>query len=353
MITIVQRGAITDKQQRMHKIVAVLLSLLVLSIYFLMYGKNPITVYISLIQGSIGTKFRIISTIKYMIPLFLVGLAICFAFKLRFWNIGGEGQIIMGAIFATYCALHFASLPKIILLPLMAIAGILGGGLYGVLSAFIKEILKTDETIITLMLNYLALYFLTFLQYDAWKDPDSLGFPKIAQFADNAILPSIFGLHVGWIFAIVIGVLAHIILTKTKFGFEISVVGESSRTAEYAGINAVALTFITMFVSGGIAGLVGMIQASAVMKTLSLEITMGIGYTGIIIAWLGGLKPLNVAIVSIFFAMLTQGGYFLQSAQGIPASSIAVFQATILFFVLASEFFGKFKFIKNNGGKIK
>lgn len=351
MLTIIQRESITDKQSRTHKVIAILLSFIILSIYFLLLGKNPITVYISLLQGSIGSRYRIMATIKYLIPLFLTGLAICVAFKMKFWNIGAEGQIIMGAIFATYFALNFSFLPKPILLPIMIVSGIVGGGLYGLLSAFIKVILKTDETIITLMLNYVALYFLTYLQYDAWKDQKSLGFPKIASFSQNAVLPTLFGVHIGWIIAILVGITIHIILTKSKLGFEISVVGESPKTAEYTGINSVRLALITMFLSGGLAGLVGMIQASAVMKTLSLEITMGIGYTGIIVAWLGGLKPLNIAFVSVLFAMLTQGGFFIQSAQGIPASAIAVFQATILFFVLASEFFTKYKFVRQHGGK--
>lgn len=353
MISIAQKGNVTEKQKRNYKLYAIGASLVFLSIFFIMLDKNPIEVYYLMIKGSIGTKFRILSTLKYLIPLFLSSLAVALAFKMKFWNIGVEGQIIFGAIFATYFAIHFAELSRPLLLLIMMVAGIIGGGLYAVIAAVIKLFLKTDETIITLMMNYIAVYVLTYLQFDAWKDPESLGFPKIQTFAENAVLPELFGLHIGWIITVFVGVAAYFVLKDSKLGFQITVVGESENTAVYAGIQPVKLALITLFISGGLAGLVGMIQASGVMKTLSLEITMGIGYTGIIIAWLGELKPAKVAFVSVLFAIMTQGGYFLQSSQGIPASAIGVFQASLLFFVLGSEFFTKYKFVRTNRGGVK
>lgn len=352
MISIVAKGNVTAREKRNYKIIAITAALVVLSIFFLLLGKNPFMVYFYLVEGSIGSGYRVLSTLKYVVPLFLSALAVTFAFKLKFWNIGVEGQIVMGAVFSTFFAINFQDLSRPILLILMLIAGIIGGGLYGMLSAAIKVFLKTDETIITLMLNYVSVYFLTYLQYDLWKDPDSLGFPKIQTFSENATLPNLFGLHIGWVIAIIVGVIVYFIFRDTKLGYQISVVGESPKTAIYAGIQPVKLILLTLFISGGLGGMVGMIQSSGVMKTLSLEITMGVGYTGIIIAWLGELKPSKVAVVSLLFGMLTQGGYFLQSSQGIPASAIGVFQASLLFFVLASEFFTRYKFVRvNHGGE--
>lgn len=345
MIRIVKRNQITSQRKRYIYVITVICAIIVLTLYFLGLGKNPINVYISLLNGSMGSKFRVLSTLKVAIPLFIVGIAIAVAFKMRFWNIGAEGQIMMGAIFSTYFALYYSNLPRPILLFVMVVASIIGGGLWGGLAGFIKVKLNTNETIVTLMLNYVAFYFLTYLQYEPWKDPNSMGFPKMPSFEINAILPKIFGLHIGWVFAIIIGIIAYYFMTKSKLGYEIAVLGESKDTAIYTGIDPVKLTLLVTFISGGLAGLSGMIQSSAVMTTLSTEVTMGVGYTAIIVAWLGKMKPINIFVVSILFSILTQGGYFLQSSQGLPASAIGVLQATILFFALSSNFFIDYKII--------
>ncbi|MFT5875714.1 MAG: ABC-type uncharacterized transport system permease subunit, partial [Clostridium sp.] len=188
-----------------------------------------------------------------------------------------------------------------------------------------------------------------FLRYGPLKDPNARGFAKIANFTDNAILPEIFKVHIGWIFAIVIVIFIFIFMKHTKTGYEISVLGESEKTALYSGVNIKKTIIISILLSGGLCGLVGMIQASGISNTLSENISGGVGFTAIIIAWLGYLSAPVIMVVAVLFAALQQGGSFIQTSYAIPAATALVLQAMILFFVLGSEFFIKFKIASKVG----
>mgnify|MGYP003681904833 CR=1 FL=1 len=275
---------------------------------------------------------------------------------MKFWNIGGEGQICMGAVFATFVALNFTYLPKILLLALMMFAAIVGGGLWAFIPGYFKSKYNTNETLFTLMMNYIAIKIVTYLQYGPWKDPNAFGFPKIPNFVDNAILPKVFGVNIGWIIALVLVVMIHLLINHTKLGYEISVIGESENTGRYAGMKVDRIIVVAIIISGAICGITGMVQASAVNNTLSVQISSGIGYTGIIIAWLSGLKAPFVVLTSFLFSVLEQGGSFIQTAFQIPQSAADIFQGTILMFVLGSEFFVNYKisFIKklSKGGQV-
>jgi simple sugar transport system permease protein len=227
----------------------------------------------------------------------------------------------------------------------MVLAGMLFGGLWALIPAFFKAQWGTNETIVTLMMNYIGIKWVTYLQYGPWRDPKSLGFPKIANFTENAILPEVFGVHIGWIIALVLVVLVHIFMNHTKKGYEIAVIGESINTARYAGINIKKTILIAIMLSGGLCGLVGMIQASAVNNTLSVEITGGVGYTAIITAWLASLSAPLVLLVSVLFAALLEGGSYIQTVFEIPQAAAQILQGIILFFVLGSEFFIRYKFV--------
>lgn len=343
MIRIIKKGEISKKDSIKIRTIAIILSLIVVGIFVLILGFNPLNVYTSMIKGAWGSDYKIKQTIIKAIPLLITALGISVAFKMQFWNIGGEGQIIMGAFLASFVALNFSNVPKPLLLLMMAIAGIIGGGIWAFIPAFFKSRWGTNETIVTLMMNYIALNWVTYLQYHLWKDPKAMGFPKIANFSDNAILPEVFGIHIGWIIAIIFAILMYIFMNKTKKGYEISVLGESEKTAQYAGIDIKKTIMSAIFLSGGLCGLVGMIQASAINNTLSVEVAGGVGYTAIIIAWLASLSAPLMIVVSILFAALLQGGTYIQIALGIPDAVALVLQGTILFFVLGSEFFVKYK----------
>lgn len=325
------------------RVMAIVIAIVIAGLFLVALGHNPIEVFSGMIKGAFGTGNRIRQTIITAIPLLIAAIGVGVAFKMLFWNIGGEGQIFMGAFGATIVALNLTSLPKPVLLLVMCLSAVICGGLWAALAGLLKVYFNTNETIITLMLNYVALKFITLLQFDLLKDKNAMGFPKIASFEDNAILPRLFGVHIGWIIAIIIVVVFYIFMKHSKMGYEIAVLGDSTNTAKYAGININKTILKAVFISGALCGLVGFIQASAVSQTLSTEITNGAGNTAIIIAWLSNLNSIFALIVSILFAGLTQGGAYIQTAFGIPNAAASVIQALILFCVLASEMFVRYR----------
>ena len=339
---ITKRSDLPKNKAMRIRIVSVLLSIVFAGLVIAALGYNPITIFTSMVKGALGTKIRLQQTTLKAVPLIITSLGILIAFKMKFWNIGGEGQIIMGAFAASAVALN-VSLPKPLMLLAMAIAAMLAGGIWAFIPAFFKVRMGTNETIFTLMLNYIAIKFVTYLQYGPWKDPASQGFPKVADFPQEAILPSLFGVHIGWIIALLLVVVVYIFIHYTKKGFEISVVGESLSTARYAGMNVSAIVILAMMLSGGLCGLTGMIQASAVEKTLTASLSANYGFTSIITAWLSGLNAIATCFVCIAFAVLVQGGNFIQISMQVPASVADMIQAIILFFVIGSEFFLQYK----------
>ncbi|HEY5561570.1 MAG TPA: ABC transporter permease [Clostridiaceae bacterium] len=349
MLRFVKRDEISKRKSIMIKIASVMLALVIFGIFIIFLKKNPIQVYQSMIKGSFGSAYSTKETIKLAIPLCIAALGVSVAFKMQFWNIGAEGQIMMGAFFASMFALKMPNLPRPMLLILMMAGGVLGGSLWALIPAIFKAKWKTNETIVTLMMNYIAIKWVTFLQYGPLKDPKAKGFPKIANFTQNAILPDLFGVHIGWIFALILVVVVYIFMKYTKKGYEIAVLGESEKTALYSGINIKKTIIISILLSGGLCGLVGMIQASGVSGTLAYNVSGGVGFTAIIVAWLSSLSAPIILVISILFAALEQGGSFIQSSFGIPEAAAQILQATILFFVLGSEFFIKFKIERKVG----
>lgn len=350
MFRMIKRTDMSKRKATTIRLTAVLLALFFSSLFILIMGHNPVKVYISMLSGAFGSKYRIIETMKVAIPLIIASIGIMVAFKMKFWNIGGEGQILMGACFATYFALYHNTLPKPLLLLVMFIAGIVGGGLWAVIPGLLKIKYDTNETIITLMLNYIAIKWITYLQYGPWKDPNAQGFPKIANFEDAAILPKVFGLHMGWLIAILIVLVIGIFMKHSKWGYNISVIGESIDTARYSGIKIKRTILTSVFISGGICGIVGFMQASAVDQTLTAQLSAGYGFTAIITTWLSALVPIVIVPVSILFAALVKGGSFIQTAFQIPNSASDILQSMILFFVIGSEFFVKYNLVIKKGG---
>ncbi|MDA3847588.1 MAG: ABC transporter permease [Vallitaleaceae bacterium] len=347
----IKRTDMTKRKAIKIRTVAIIAAILVTSVFIGSIGHNPFKVYISMIEGAFGSGYRIRDTLTITIPLIVTSIGIMIAFKMKFWNIGAEGQIIVGALFASYFALNFSYLPKVVLLPLMFIAGFIGGGLWALIPTFFKVQFGTNETIFTLMMNYVALKWVTYLQYGPWKDPASMGFPKIANFEDSALLPKLFGIHIGWVIAVILIIIITFMMNKTKQGYEISVVGESVDTANYAGMNVKKIILSALFVSGGIAGLVGMMQVSGVNQTLTTQVAAGYGYIAIITAWLSGLKPAIILPVSLLFAVMIKGGSFIETAYQIPQAASDILQSVILFFVIGSEFFIQYKLIMNKRSK--
>ncbi|NLM09550.1 MAG: ABC transporter permease [Clostridiaceae bacterium] len=347
---IIKREGTSTKQIIMIRLIAIIAAIIVSGIFIVFLGYNPVKVYVNMISGALGSKIRFRATLLEMVPLVITSLGILVAFKMKFWNIGGEGQILMGAFGATYIALFVDWIPKPLVIPVMFIVGFLAGGIWGIIPAFFKANFGANETIMTLMLNYIATQWITYLQYGPWRDPDLKGFAKIANFPDHALLPKVFGIHIGLIISLVLVIIISWFLRRTKRGFEISVVGESVSTARYAGMDISRIIITTMLLSGGLCGITGVIQAAGVNKTLTMNVSSGYGFTAVITTYLSGLRAQRVLIVSFLFAILLQGGSYIQSALQIPQAAADVLQGMILFCALGSEFFVNYKvrFRKNS-----
>ncbi len=345
-VRIAKRGEISQKKAWLIRILAVLLALASGGLLILILGHNPLAVYRDMISGSLSTKTALIATTKIAIPLLGAALSIAPAFKMKFWNIGAEGQILAGAIAASYFALfHYQNLPRPVLLLVMCVAAVLGGGLWGLIPGLFKAKWGTNETLFTLMLNYIILNIVTFLRTGPWKSPSSSGFPKIAMFDASARLPNVFGVNIGWIVVLVLAVLMYIYMKHTQHGYEIAVVGESEHTARYVGMNVPKVIMRTVFLSGAIAGLVGFLIVSGSSYTLTDTTAGGYGFTAITVAWLAKLNPFAMIIITIFLAILKKGSNTIQTNFKIPASASEVLTGMILFFMLGCEFFINYRLI--------
>ncbi|MDR0569793.1 MAG: ABC transporter permease [Clostridiales Family XIII bacterium] len=343
MLRVSKRAELPQGRVALIRTAAVLLSLAAAAAALAAFGLNPLDIYGAIVEGAFGTGMRARQTVIKAVPLIITSLGILVAFKMKFWNIGGEGQIMAGAFAAAYVALYHGDLPRPLLLPLMALAGMAMGGVWALIPGLFKAKLGTNETIFTLMMNYIAIKFVEYLQFGPWKDPEAGGFPKIAIFPENAVLPNILGVHAGWVVALAAVAAVHLFMNHTKKGFEISVVGESAETARYAGMNITGVIVAAMLASGGLCGLTGMIQASAIDKTLGVGLSANYGFTAIITAWLARLNAVALLFVCVAFAVLLQGSAYIQLAMKVPAAVAGVVQGIILFFVLGSEFFLQYK----------
>ena len=192
------------------------------------------------------------------------------------------------------------------------------------------------------MMNYIAIAFISYLQYGPWKDPAALGAAKVPNFSENAVLPDVFGIHAGWIIMLILVIIMTILLRYTKLGYQIDVIGESETTAKYAGMNTVKILVIAVLISGGLCGMAGFMQSSAVEKSITDSMSAGLGFTAVITAWLAKLKPPVIVVASFMFSILLQSGSSLQVMK-IPSSITEIMQGVIIFFVLACEFFINYK----------
>lgn len=335
---------------------AIVLALMTGGLIVMALGHNPFAVYGSIVKGALGTNSGIQNTIKKCIPLLGAAVAIAPAFKMKFWNIGAEGQILAGGIAATYFALFWADkLPRPVLLIVMGIMAVVAGGLWGLLPAVFRAKWGTNETLFTLMLNYIVLGFVKYLQAGPWGPgiTPSSAFPKIPMFADVARLPKLWGVHIGWIFILIVTVAMFCYLKYSKQGYEIAVVGESVRTAQYAGMNVPKIIMRTMFLSGAVSGLVGFVQVAGASATLTENTAGGIGFTAITVAWLAKLNPFVMIAIAAFLAILEKGADTIQTVYQIPASAADMLTGIILFFMLGCEFFISYRLIFRGKGEGK
>lgn len=307
-----------------------------------MTGENPVAIYKTMWEGAFGTKRRIWNILQSLSLLLCVSLAVTPAFRMKFWNVGGEGQVLMGGLATAACMILLGDkLPNYLLIPLMLVCALAAGGIWGAIPAFFKAKWNTNETLFTLMMNYIIIGIVAWLQIGPWEGRQG----RMAQFAANACLPKVFGVHCGWIIVLVLVVFMHIYMRYTKQGYEIAVIGDSMNTARYAGMNVGYIMMRTMFISGAISGIVGFLIASGADNTLSSGVANGVGFTSITVAWLSQLNAFAMIVISMMLAVLTKGADTLQTHLNIPASSSDIIIGLLLFCMLGCEFFINYRMI--------
>lgn len=328
-------------------LVALVLSLLLSALVLSLGGTSPVKGMSVLLQGAFGTRWALEDSVLKAIPIFLCSLGVAVAFRLKIWNIGAEGQFALGAIGATWVALSFPGWPKYVLLPAMTCMAMIGGGLWGLIPAFLRQYLKTNEIIVTLMMNYIAILILDYLVYGVWKDPTSFGFPMTKMFSPQAIVGKIGTSTINWGLAhcLILGLVFWAFFRFTRVGFEIKASGDNVRAARYAGMPYDRLVFLVMALSGALAGWAGFLEASATVNRLQPSIMVGYGYTAIVVAWLARLHPLSIGIASILLAGLRVGVESLQLDLQVPAAFGGIIEGLILLMVLAGGLFSQYRIV--------
>ncbi|MDR0532106.1 MAG: ABC transporter permease [Oscillospiraceae bacterium] len=344
MIRIVKRPEAGRRRNLLIWAGAFVLALLAGAAFLALLGQKPWEIYGMILKGAfVGSRRNPLSaiqaTIVKFVPLLLVSLGLTLAFQMRFWNIGGEGQMILGAIAASAFALYTPNLPQPLLAILMLLAGCAAGGLWALLPAVCKVRLGVNETLFTLMMNYVALYLVAYLQSGPWQRTP--GFASVGSFSENIRLPKLFGVHIGWLLALALTALIWAYLRHTKQGYELRVAGESQTTARYAGMRVGRIVLRTMFFSGAVCGLAGMIQVAGIDYTLSTGVTGGVGFTGITLAWLAQLNPPAIALAAAVFSILEKGSSSIPP-DIMAAEAAQVLQSILLFSFLICEFFRRY-----------
>ncbi len=318
---------------------AIILALLVGAIFILMIGKNPFSAYAALLQGAFGDVFSIGETLENTTPLILTGLAVAFAFRAKLFNIGAEGQFLMGGLAATWVGTHL-TLPMVIHLPLTLLVGIIVGGLWGGVAGLLKAARGVHEVISTIMLNFIAIFFISYMVTGPMKEVSALDIPQTAKMAKTAQLMKILPpsrLSAGIIIALLAAALIWWLLWKTTVGYEIRAVGLNFFAAEYGGIKPNYNMFLAMMISGGLAGLGGAIIISGLFMRYQHGFEPGYGFTAIAVSLVGTNNPPGVVLAALLFATLSQGALGMQNVAGVPQDIVFVIQALVIFFVAAPQ----------------
>ena len=343
-VRLAKRAEMDPRKIWLIRVGSIVVALILGFLPMMLTGNNPFSAYGVIIQGSLSRPVYIKQTIRIAIPLLGCALAIAPCFKMKFWNIGAEGQITMGAVFASYFALYWVnSIPRVPLLIIMCLTAAIAGGLWALIPAFFKAKWNTNETLFTLMMNYIAIGIVAWLQGGPWEGRK--GSQLIPMFANSARLPTVFGVNCGWIIVLALVIFMYIYMNKTKHGYEIAVIGDSVNTARYAGMNVGWIMMRTMFLSGAISGIVGFIIVSGANFTLYSGVANGVGFTSITVAWLSQLNSFAMIIISMILAVLEKGANTLQTRLDVPASISDIITGILLFCMLSSEFFINYRLI--------
>lgn len=322
------------------RIVAVIFALIVSGVVtVLLTGENPLNVYAAMIDGAIGTERRIWITLQDLAILLCISLAVTPAFKMRFWNIGAEGQVLIGGLATAACAISFGEkLPSYLLIPTMLIASILASSIWALIPAFFKANWNTNETLFTLMMNYIAMQIVS---YYCFIHSVPKGSGKIPTLIKSSWLPPI-GDNDYLINILVVAILTfgmYIYLKYNKHGYEIAVVGESEKTAKYIGIDVKKVILRTMLLSGAMCGIAGMLLVSGANHTIARNTVGGRGFTAIMVSWLAKFNPIYMIFTAGLIVFLEKGAIEISTQYSLNNSFAEIITGIIIFFIIGSEFF--------------
>ena len=324
-------------------LLSVLLALLLGGLVIFTIGVNPIEAYAALFRGAFGTLYGLSETVVKMTPLIFCSLSVAVCLRMKLWNIGAEGQYVIGSLFPALVALQFPGFPIWFLLPLMALSGFLTAALWGGVAGLLKATMNVNEIITTLLMNWLAILLASYFVYGPLRGAD--GFPFSEMFSPAACLPGIgWGrVHIGIFLAIVSAIILYLVLEKTIWGFEVKVIGDNKRAARFAGMKIGKNIFFVLFLAGGLAGLGGFVEISGIEHRLPRVVALNYGYDAILIAWLARSNPLLILLVAFLFGGLMTGGEMIQIVMDVPISVIKIMEGAILFFLLAGEALMKYR----------
>jgi ABC-type uncharacterized transport system permease subunit len=319
------------------------IALIAYGVVLLLAGKDPIRAYADTFSFALGTRYGFSEVLVRMIPLLLTAVAVALPSRLGLINVGGEGQLYMGAWLATWGAITFTFLPQPVFIPVLIVMGFVGGGCWAAIAGFLRARGWVNETITTLLMNYVAPLLVGFSVYGMWRSREvgSAAFPQTVAFPDAARLPRFFGtrVHLGLILGLVALFAFWFVMERTKWGLKMRAIGGNPEAARRLGIRLGLYIVVVMFIAGGIAGLAGMAEVSALHGRLRAGFSPGYGFMGFLISWLAGGSPLGILVMSFVLAVVFSGGTLLQITQGVPFAAINVLMAIILFVVLANPRF--------------
>lgn len=321
-------------------VVAVLLTMIAGAILFSLMGFDGIGAVREIFFTPLTNSFKWQDLGVKAAPLIIIGVGLSIAYRANVWNIGAEGQYVMGGLATTWVALSTYGMTGWWILPLMMLAGIAGGAAYAAIPALFKTRLNVNEILTSLMLTYASVQLIYYLVRAPWKDPMGMGFPQTRIFSEAARLPTIIPgtiVHLGVPIAIVVALVAWFIMSRSVFGYQMKVVGAAPHAARYGGFSENKTIWLAMLVSGALAGFAGALEVSGPFQRMVPGFPTNYGFTAIIAAFLGRLDPLGVIFASIVLAITFVGGEMAQTTIGLPAAAAGIFQAMMLFFLLAGD----------------
>lgn len=318
-------------------IAAIIVALILCTPLVTWTGVSPLSSYSVMVKGALGSTFALSETLARATPLMFTGLAVAIAFRAKLWNIGAEGQLYAGALAATLVGSGVVTLPPVLMIPLIVVAGFVAGGILLLLPALLKTLVDVDEVVTTLLLNFIVLLFISYLIEGPLKDPAALGWPQAIPLIAEAELPRLFGrAHLGSVIAILSAIVFWILNSRAVWGYEMKAVGANQQVARFVGIPVKRVILYTALLSGGLAGVAGVNEVAGLKGYLTLDLSPGFGYTGIVVAMLAQLHPLGVIISAVFIAAIYVGADAMSRSLNVPTYLADVIVSASLVCMLVS-----------------